>query len=60
VKKGVVAPTAWLKDTGKYLKEILPPTTDPQKTTLKVAIFNNWGLDLTTCKGTIFKKTIDK
>jgi hypothetical protein len=59
-KKGVVAPTAWLNDTGKYLKEILPPTTDPQNTTLKVAIFNNWGLDLTTCKGTILKKTIDK
>jgi hypothetical protein len=41
VKKGVVAPIAWLKLTGKYLRETLPLTTDAQKIKLRAEIFAN-------------------
>eukprot|EP00192_Tetraselmis_astigmatica_P017106 CAMPEP_0117676918 /NCGR_PEP_ID=MMETSP0804-20121206/16467_1 /TAXON_ID=1074897 /ORGANISM="Tetraselmis astigmatica, Strain CCMP880" /LENGTH=124 /DNA_ID=CAMNT_0005486165 /DNA_START=347 /DNA_END=718 /DNA_ORIENTATION=- len=30
VKKGVVAPIAWLNDTGMYSRLMLPATTEPQ------------------------------
>lgn len=51
VKKGVVAPMAWLKETGMYLREVLPQTTEKQKTRERAAILRNclreemgWGL----------------
>ena len=58
VKKGVVAPTAWLNDTGRYRSDTLPPTTDVQNTTLRVAIFVNCTRDLIVCNGTNFIHTI--
>ena len=35
VKNGVVAPMAWLKETGMNRSEMLPPTTDATKTTAR-------------------------
>eukprot|EP01018_Ginkgo_biloba_P024665 Gb_07131 [translate_table: standard] len=54
VKNGVVAPTAWLKDTGRYLNEIFPHTTEVQKITLSAEIFINCKRERIVCIGTIF------
>ena len=40
VKKGVVAPIAWLKDTGMNLSEIFPPTTDTTNTRERTETLN--------------------
>jgi hypothetical protein len=39
VKNGVVAPSAWLNDTGMYLNETLPPRTDNANVIAKMATF---------------------
>lgn len=46
VKKGVVAPTAWLKETGRKRKEMFPVTTEKQKMVPSAAILRSWGRDL--------------
>lgn len=53
VKAGVVAPTAWLKDTGMNLRLTLPSTTVRQKMSASSEIFQNWRRDLTACSGTM-------
>lgn len=52
VKKGVVAPTAWLKETGRKRSEMLPPTTVKQNTSASTEIFTSCRRDLTDCLGT--------
>ena len=54
VKNGVVAPIAWLNETGKKRREMLPLTTEAQKTRLRAEIFMNWTRDRMVCMGTIF------
>ena len=41
VKNGVVAPIAWLKETGKNRSDMFPNTTDTQNTRLSAAILKN-------------------
>lgn len=41
VKNGVVAPIAWLKETGRNCSEIFPLTTEKQKMTLRAEILRN-------------------
>ena len=53
VKNGVVAPMAWLNDTGMKRSEMLPPTTDATKTTARTAILMACFLPLMACFGTI-------
>ena len=52
VKNGVVAPMAWLKETGMNRSEMLPPTTDATKTTARTAILIACFLPLMACLGT--------
>ena len=51
VKKGVVAPMAWLKLTGMKRRETLPPTTLATNTTANTATFTRWRRDLRACRG---------
>jgi hypothetical protein len=58
VKKGVVAPMAWLKETGRKRREMLPPTTEVQKMTDSAQILTNWLRERMGCIGTIFSQAI--
>ena len=52
VKKGVVAPMAWLKDTGMNRRETFPPTTEATNTTANTAIFKRCLRLFRFCLGT--------
>ena len=51
VKKGVVAPMAWLNDTGMNRRLMFPPTTDATKTTARTATLMACRRDLRFCRG---------
>mmetsp|Transcript_4541 Transcript_4541/g.11422 ORF Transcript_4541/g.11422 Transcript_4541/m.11422 type:complete len:244 (+) Transcript_4541:165-896(+) len=52
VKKGVVAPMAWLKDTGMKRRDTLPPTTEVTNTTASTATLMKCRRLLMPCLGT--------
>merc|ERR1711907_814906 len=56
VKKGVVAPIAWLKETGMYLSDTFPSTIEVTKTPASVQIFTSCDLVCTYCRGKILVK----
>ena len=51
MKKGVVAPMAWLNDTGMNRRLMFPPTTDATKTTARTATLMACRRDLRFCRG---------
>mgnify|MGYP006973970731 CR=1 FL=1 len=53
VKKGVVAPIAWLNETGKYLKDVFPHTTEKEKIKLNEMTLTSCWADEMYCLGTI-------
>ena len=53
VKKGVVAPIAWLNDTGMCCRETLPATTEATKMTPSTPIFRRCARFFTLCLGAI-------
>lgn len=52
VKKGVVAPMAWLNETGMKRSDTLPPTTEATNTTASTATLMRWRRDLIACRCT--------
>ena len=58
VHAGVVAPIAWLNDTGMYLRLVFPAMTLRVKTAASVATRRRWSAEDMRCSGTTCTPTI--